>query len=159
MTRRHSLSQQDEYRAVLVPRFRRDLNADSLRGRRGQTLKPIRDAVSQVSPPRPPHEHTDSVSGVDELGKLYGPGEVRIFCRVVRNLSGYELLFALSIDPSHEYSRTHIRDANDTATDVLRSIEQIGGGGSSPDTRDAYLDQYELLSATDLQRVIDEYES
>ena len=150
MARRHSLSESGDYYAVLTPRFRRDLLDNSLRGQRAETLKPIRDAVSHHSPARPPHRETDPVAGVEELKKLYGPGDVRILCRAVRNFDGRELLFVFSIDPTHDYGRPQLIEADEKTSQLLSDVERIG---------DDVLAQHELLDADDLRTLIDEYES
>lgn len=151
MGQRVSLSDSDDYVAVLAPEFYDTLLSNRLgNDGRERVLKTIRDAISQLDPARPPHTETEPVESTDELEKLYATNEIRIWCRAVRDLDGYEVLFVLDIDPAHRYSQTELTDLDDDVKAELRSVGNVGSEGA-----DSYLEQYELLDESDIQEMVD----
>jgi hypothetical protein len=155
MTRRHSLSGRDDYVAIFAPNFVEALTGNRLSDRqRVRVLKEIRAAISPTDPARPPHERTNPVSGVEEVEKLYATNEIRIWCRAVRGLDGYEVLFLLGIDPAHRYSQAELTSVDETVERTLREVGSVGDSQSA----ETYLEQYDLLSESDVQDLIEQFE-
>lgn len=153
MTDRYSFSEQDDYLAVFAPEFFNTLIGNKLgRGQREDVLEEIRDAISQMDPGRPPHKETEPVESTEEVEKLYPTNEVRIFCRVIRGLSGYQILYALDIDPGHQYNEKTLTELDD---DVQEELQQVGRVDSEKSTEE-YLSQYDLYDEDDVQDVIDQ---
>lgn len=156
MTRWHSLSETDEYVAIFDQNFQDTLTSDQLGDhQRVRVLKEIRNTISHVDPARPPHEHTESVEGVDEVEKLYVTDRIRIWCRAVRDLSKYEVLFVFDIDPSHQYNRNELVEVDANVKETLRQVGQV----PAQQTATEYLAQYNLFDEDDVQALIDNIES
>jgi hypothetical protein len=148
-----SLSNQDDFVAVFAPKFKDTLFSDRL-GNRGRVrvLKEIRAAISQTDPARPPHKRTKPVESTEHLEKLYATDRIRIWCRAVRGIAGYEVLFVLEIDPAHRYSNSQLTDLDDDVEETLESI------GTVEDDPESFLDDYNLLDESDVAEMIERFE-
>lgn len=156
MTHRRSLSGGDDYVAVFAPNFRDTLTSNRLGDEaRVRVLKEIRAAISSTDPARPPRERAEPVQGVDDVQKLYATNEIRIWCRVVRGLEGYELLFVFDVDPAHRYSRDELTEVDQDVRDVLAVVGEVDDEQSA----EAFLEQYDLLYEDDVGDLVETFES
>lgn len=133
--------------AVFTRRFENSVS--SYTNRETRVFKRIYRALSSDSPQR---EVEKTYSNCEELQQLREGDLLRIYCRLVRKLPDYNVLYVFEVD-KHKYR--DLQTFDEQAKQAVREVQKRTTVGGIED----YLDERNTFTASDVERIIEDLQS